>query len=250
MNKFLYSNKSLLLILFFASILTCQAQSETKTDLRKVNWVFYQKAFDIAIKEEKIPKEVKKESEIERPKDKAYEVIYKPPAEKTLEERHSSTVTRIASNEKERLLIRKAEALYPNEFSSAEAFAKLASTLKNPYWVYDSFDGVNIPKTVTTEAIQYYQKLSQDFRDNKKVTNINMLETNLTYTGSVKHYEHYTINNEQFNDIDVASLELGWYQSCGMLCSMGFVRNKVVIFNNIGEPVAVFVDKSLNYVIS
>lgn len=236
MNNQISSNKVLLVLLFFALIVPCFSQTEDYKYLKKVDWIFSDKDFEILINEEAI--EIPKQ--IEQPKDKAYEIKVVSP-DRT--EKHLSKISYQASTEKDKFLIRKAEALYPKDLEIVR-FQPVAND-ESPYWWSNSGDEFRIARIVSTRAIQYYQKLSQALREKTKfeISKYDFYEMNQTdfgYSATIKHYDIYKTDDEEFKNVDVADLKLEWQQKCFSGCHINFSRRKIVVFNISAKPIAMF----------
>ena len=218
-----------LAVFLLFSVVLCYAQPESTNNFRKVSWVFSEKDFNTKIREERI------------------------------KGNHASEIIRQASSEREKLLIRKAEALYPhesdlevkklynseydpNEFDKdAYVSGHKPAIEEKPFWSANSFDGVKIARVISTRALNYYQELSSAFRNKKNITSIKMSKTSLNYLATIQNYDKYEIAGEKFENINLVILKLGWSQYCGNLCAMGFDQRKLVVFNKSDEPIAMFI---------
>lgn len=102
---------------------------------------------------------------------------------------------------------------------------------------------------VTAGAVVYYQKLSEQLNQNKdkiKENGFTFRYTALKYLSSIKKLEKYERSGKIFNNIYVADMTLTWSQSCGFLCGHGFTRNKIVILNENGDVLEMFLDDPQN----
>ena len=199
--------------ILFLLVSSCLAQTGDQKNLKKVAWIFSEKDFNLKIDEEKIAKG-----------------------------NHKSEISRQASTEPNKLLIKKAEALYPENSDSSKNGNYKPIDEENPYWSASTFDGIKIASVISTRAIQYYKEISQEFRDGKKVTEINMSATDFSYNAEVQHYDKYEIADEKFSDVSVVKLKIEWSQYCGSLCAMGYNIGKTVVFSKDGEPIAVYIE--------
>lgn len=211
---------SIIFSLVLFSALFCHSQS-LNYNLKKVDWTFSESDFKLDLKEEKIDQG-------------SYKI----------------NIVRKSPNETERLLIRKAEALYPKEnlvekpksTTAAEKKVFSPTVEEAPFWSLKSFDGVKIAAIVSTRSINYYLELSSAYRNNQKPTAIEMSKTAFSYSAVVVHYDKYDFRRENFENVNVVFLKMKWSQYCGGLCAMGFTREKFVVFDKNNEPLAVFTD--------
>ncbi len=88
------------------------------------------------------------------------------------EENHEIEIVRQFNNEQESILLKKAEAIYPDKGQGDEEV-----------WWSSSFDGVRIPYAITTAAVKYYLELSQAFQrgDFSGSSNIKMSRSRMKY---------------------------------------------------------------------
>ena len=211
MQKLLASISFLLLF-----ISPCLAQPAEMQGLSKISWIFSENDFNSEIKDESIKKG-----------------------------KYTVEIVRQFSNENERALIRKAEALYPkeSELNPIEVNPSYnPSDEDKPYWSRVSFGGVKVTRIVSTRAILYYQGVSAALRNKQKVTEAKMASTDLSYTATVQHYDEYEAQGNKLKNVDIVILKLGWSQNCGSSCGMTIKRRKIVIFNSNSEPLALFID--------
>ena len=212
-----------LLILFLCSVFLCFAQNKAPR-FEKVDWIFSEQDFNLNIQEAQVTKGP-----------------------------HTFEISRKFSTDAERALIKKAEALYPKENAPKKLLPAINSgeykkgtfspeKEESPFWSTGSFDGVKIAGIIATRTIRYYQDLSAAFRDNKKPTSIEMSETSFTYSAHVEHFDKYEIAAEKFENANVVFMKISWSQFCGGLCAMGFEREKIVVFDNNGNPAAMFLN--------
>ena len=158
----------------------------------------------------------------------------------------------------EEKLLAKAEALYKNpEPIQADLlkqwgyFAQKSVVLPDgePKWWAGTSSTILSTELVSTEAVLYYYKISQEFRNNAgklKENSFRFLSSSLKYDASIKKWEVYERPNRSFRNVYVANMTLTWAQICGDLCGSGFTRNKVVVMSLNGEILEIFLDDPVN----
>ena len=100
-----------------------------------------------------------------------------------------------------------------------------------------------------TSAVIYYQKLSEQLKQNNNKIKENSFafhSTELKYLSSIKKLEKYERGGKVFKNIYVADMTLTWSQICGGLCGFGFTRNKVVVLDEKGNVLEMFLDSPEN----
>ena len=165
------------------------------------------------------------------------------------ERSYTKSIERISSNEFENELIDAAEKYYPPR----DSVVKVTYGMEIPYskyWYYDVFDGVNIPYAITEDAINYYSNLIDELNENKKDNFF--LAADLNYKAEVSFYESYTspslnsrgetVESEEFNSVYVVKMILKWEDYCGSLCALWINKERVVVFNETGDLLKVFLD--------
>jgi len=68
----------------------------------------------------------------------------------------------------------------------------------------------------------------------------------LQYGAAIKHFDKFAHNQATFENVYVADLNLKWSFNCGMLCGMGFTRNKLVVLDIEGNVLAMYLDSPVN----
>jgi len=202
----------------------CLAQLSPTQGLSKIPWVFSESDFNIELKEESVKKG-----------------------------KYTVEIDRSSSNEKENVLIRKAEALYPkeSEMNPIEINPDYNPPgEQKPYWSNAAFGGVKVSRVISTRAILYYQEISAALRNKQNVTQAKMNSSDLRYTATIQHYDEYEVAGQKLRNVDVVVLRLGWSQNCGSQCGMSVNRRKVVIFDAKAEPVALFIDPFGGFTVS
>lgn len=166
------------------------------------------------------------------------------------ERSYTKSVERIFTNDFEENLIYKAEKHYPPRDSVLKVAKSFMEIPESKYWYYNSFDGINIPYTITEDAVNYYSGLIDEFNKNKK---INMfLTADFQYVAEVTFEKNFTspafnsigenIEFQEFSSVYVVALQLKWEDYCGNLCAMWINKKRIVVFNETGELLAVFLD--------
>lgn len=118
-----------------------------------------------------------------------------------------------------------------------------------PKWWVGSSDRVLSTALVTTQAVLYYQNVSQTFRKNSGKLRENsypFLSSELEYEASIKKMDAYERSGKSFKNVFVANMTLTWGQVCGTLCGTGFTRNKIVVMSANGDILEMFLDDPVN----
>jgi hypothetical protein len=151
-------------------------------------------------------------------------------------------------------MLKKAEAVYSRPSTSVEEIFRSLEYWANEYpkemapvWGMRGNDNIQQASIVTARAVRYYYDLTLTERKNPHLTTGFTAEgTSLKYGASIKLVDKYTHKRETFEDVYVADLTLQWSFNCGMLCGMGFTRNKVVLLDRSGNVIAMFLDAPVN----
>ena len=191
-------------------------------------------------------------------------MIYKPDLEKKIlnvsdkDDSHKIEITRRFDSPEVDEFLKKAEAVYPsaekishNLFENWRYFSQPEASLPygEPKWWTGYFDTILSTEIVTTGAVLYYQNLSEQLQKNNdkiKENSFTFHSTELKYLASIKKLKKYERNGQTFNDIYLADMTLIWSQACGGLCGHGFTRNKVVILDENGNILEMFLDAPVN----
>jgi hypothetical protein len=197
-------------------------------------------------------------------------LIYKPdmtiqlPPTSEKEGPYKIEISRSFANSNQEAMLRKAEAVYS---SPSDMVAHVFRSLDDwepdgqgnertremaPLWGMRGNDEIQSTQIVTARAVRYYYDLTLAVRQNPHLpSGFEALNTDLKYTASIKHVDHYSHkhdhNEDNFDNVYVADLTLKWGFGCGGLCGMGFTRNKVVVLNDKGEVIAMYLDAPENY---
>jgi len=154
-------------------------------------------------------------------------------------------------------LIGEAEAVWPErqeilDLIGDETKQQHAGVTDEPLWWFRTFDGVRIPYAITGAALPYYLGVIESFMagDFSQAGGITMKKAKLEYAAVVEHHETFTHEGRTFQDVDVVSLSLHWFQFCGGECAMGFGKERVVVFGPDGGVLAVFGDGETPYIVS
>ena len=169
------------------------------------------------------------------------------------ERSYQKSIERIADNDFEASLIEKAEAIYP---SRAGVIAAVPEGLdleipEEGYWFYAHFDGILIPYAVTNEAVAYYTGLfdgieagtfSQYIRKIKYTYSADVsFESEFVFDGG-EHSDGSPEVTESFTNVYVVTMTLNWWHRCGDLCGMTLDAGRVVVFDESGNLLRVFLD--------
>jgi hypothetical protein len=159
-------------------------------------------------------------------------------------------ISRSVSSPTEEDLLKTAEAVYSSPSKMIEDVFRFPDNWANeppqemaPIWGMRGNDNIQSANVVTARAVRYYYDLTLAVRQNPHLpSGFSAANTDLKYTASIKHFDHYSHNKDSFENVYVADLTLEWGFVCGGLCGMGFTRNKLVVLNRNGEVVAMYLD--------
>jgi hypothetical protein len=163
-------------------------------------------------------------------------------------------IARSFTNALEAGMLAKAEAVYGNQdrfigllLRDPLSWAEELPEQVSPLWGVRGNDNVQLVEVVTASAVRYFYDLSISSREHRAFRTVfPMVTTGLKYNASIKHYEKYEHGEKKFEDVYVADLNLEWSSICGGLCGIGFTRNKLVVLDQKGEVVALFLDANVN----
>lgn len=163
-------------------------------------------------------------------------------------------LSRSFSDAREEEMLRRAEAVYPGPGKMIESICKVLGFWAQeppqemaPMWGMRGNDNIQSANVVTARAVRYYYDLSLAARRNPHLpSGFNAVHTGLKYTAVIKHFDQYSRHKDAFQNVYVADLTLEWSFICGMLCGMGFTRNKLVVLNSNGDVIAMYLDAPAN----
>jgi hypothetical protein len=170
------------------------------------------------------------------------------------EEPYKIEIVRSFRDSKEEALLRKTEAVYSSPskmvedvFRSLNYWASDPPKEMAPIWGMRGNDEIQSAHIVTARAVRYYYDLTMAVLQNPHLpSGFNAVHTNLKYTASIKHFDHYSHKKDTFDNVYVADLTLEWGFVCGGLCGVGFTRNKLVVLNGDGDVIALYLDAPEN----
>ncbi len=177
--------------------------------------------------------------------------------EEEIERIYNKTIERNYSNEFERALIDSAEAAYPPRDSVAAAVPSWSemNIPETGYWYYFSFDGILIPFAITKDAIGYYSSLIDSLE--AEVTHQFIKEAYFEYESTISFKEEYhfdwpapgeangperPVEPEDFENVYVVELSLKWNHIQIDPYGMTLLHGRVVIFDQNGNLIRVFLD--------
>nr|WP_319511234.1 hypothetical protein [uncultured Draconibacterium sp.] len=175
------------------------------------------------------------------------------------ERSYTKLIERNTDNSFEADLITKAESYYPprEDLVAATEWSGL-EVPETAYWYYNSFDGVLIPYCITTDAIDYYTTLIDEFNANKD--DVFFLTAEFTYSASVEFHDAYsspdensngeTVEPQSFDSVYVVTLNLYWMDYCGPLCAMWIEKQRIAVFDESGDLLEVFMDGTISVPVS
>lgn len=113
-------------------------------------------------------------------------------------------------------------------------------TTDAPLWWYDGVGVHRVPYAVTAGALEYYLKLTDRMRAHNFWGTFAhpLFWTDLNYKASLTHYDEYYANGEQYRDIYVAEITLGWGYDEGTFVPISR-SHRIVILTIDGEVLMV-----------
>ncbi len=173
---------------------------------------------------------------------------------------YKKSIERIYKNDFEEQLIRKAESLYPDRDSVLAVVDSIYHQYipDSNYWHYSSFDGVLIPYTITSEAINYYTALIDTM---KIIPSEIFITAEFYYRSEIKYHELYEFQGvdqfteeplgpETYTKIYVVKMELKWEHYCGPMCGLWINRKREIIFDKDGNLIKIYYDGQIPVVVS
>ncbi len=177
-----------------------------------------------------------------------------PEAEKS----YTKSIERISSGSFEAGLIETAETVYPPRQDVIQAAGTWTEVPVSGYWYYNSFDGVYIPYAITSDAINYYSGLIEQF--NQEPEGNFFLTADFRHQATVSFKENYqspALNSlgeplipQEYENVYVVEMKLEWEQYCGSLCAMWIDKERIVIFNKSGGLLDIFLDGPVSVPVS
>jgi hypothetical protein len=164
-------------------------------------------------------------------------------------------IVRRFKDEREEGMLRRAEAVYPGVDSMVAKvaggpafFAQFAPLGNEPLWWDSAHSSIRETYAVTSRAVRYYYDLSQELRTDPQrvIPGWGKWQTSLKYLATINYHNQYERGEKKFRDVYVADLNLEWSQVCGGLCGAGYKRNKVVVLDQSGNVLAMFLDAPEN----
>lgn len=170
------------------------------------------------------------------------------------ERNYIKLIERNSNNSFEAELITTAESYYPprENVVAATQWSGIDAP-ETDYWYYNHFDGVLIPYCITTEAIEYYTNLIDQYNANKK--DVFFITAEFTYSANVNFHDTYTspdknsmgetLDPQNFESVYVVTLNLYWMDYCGPLCAMWIEKQRIAVFNESGELLEIYMDGTI-----
>lgn len=173
------------------------------------------------------------------------------PGEKEEKREYKKLIERDFGNSVEEGLLTKAENYYPPREDIINAIS--TQTIEIPdsnYWYYDDFDGIRVPYCITIDAVNFYTHIIDSLNENKTANFL--ITAEFKYKAEVSFQKIYysparnnqgeTVTPERFESVYVVHMYISWKDYCGALCGTTISRERIVIFNEEGELVKVFLD--------
>ncbi|MFN0128340.1 MAG: hypothetical protein ACKV19_16830 [Verrucomicrobiales bacterium] len=158
-------------------------------------------------------------------------------------EKHKVVITRQATDDADRRLIKAAENAQPlrRDVQQAAGETKLPTT--GPLWWYKEELGVRIPFAATSDAVSYFRDLVTRY-GKESFTRYTEPSSHLEYAAKVVAHDSFTHDKESFVNVRVVTLKLDFSQN---FCATGteglsFQKERLVIFNAAGRIIRIFGD--------
>ena len=171
--------------------------------------------------------------------------------EPEVERSYSKSIVREAASVFEATLIARAEVVYPPRDSVVAAAWDPVQVPEVGYWFYGAFDGVLLPYAITGDAVTYYSELIDALEAGERLQFLTA--ASLDYRATASFREEYTFEgvdpetleplpSESFERVYVVEMSLKWHQYCGFDCAMWIDHDRVVVFDEAGDVLRVFLD--------
>lgn len=172
-----------------------------------------------------------------------------PEPEQEIVRSYTKSVVREAENELEESLIARAEAIYPARDSVLAATFHPERIPDSGFWYFAGFDRVLLPYAITVDAVAYYSNLIDALSKGEAADNVQKLvRADLEYRAVVAFSEAYDLLGRDakvqasFERVNVVELSLKWSEVLGIDHAMTFWQHRVIVFDEAGALVGVFMD--------
>lgn len=175
---------------------------------------------------------------------KAESPTFQPPDQSSIQGEHHISIKRTFASDDLGKFIAAAESLMPER---AEVLGKLTPRGKEAMerlqpkdlWWYESVDETLIPYALTGGCLTHLTERSKAFvksvAEGKRM--LGSGSSRLIYTATAVHQEQFELEGQKFRNVTVVTLSLKWSQR-----AMWFSKERVVVFDDKGNPVKVFHD--------
>lgn len=158
-------------------------------------------------------------------------------------EKHKVVITRQASDNAERRLIKAAENAQPPRRDVQQGAGENELPTTGPLWWYKEELGMRIPFAVTGDAVNYFRDLVTRY-GKESFSRYTEPSSRLEYTAGVVAHDSFTHDKETFANVRVVSLRLDFRQN---FCATGteglsFQKERLVIFDDAGKIIRIFGD--------
>ncbi len=167
------------------------------------------------------------------------------------EREYKKLIVRDFGNSVEEALLTKAENYYPPREDIINAISTQTIAIPDSnYWYYDDFDGIRVPYCITIDAVNFYTHVIDSLNKDKPANFLITAEFNYKaevsfqkiYYSPPKNNKGETVTPERFESVYVVHMYILWKDYCGALCGTNISRERIVIFNEEGELLKVFLD--------
>ncbi len=167
-----------------------------------------------------------------------------------LHPKHTVKVERIFNDEFERKLISVAENAKPTKAEMNRILAKNGNRLSSEdvlskWWNELYGERLKFPLYLNAEAIRHHRQMSRQL---KKVfvdaNGVKMIGSKLEYSAKVSQHESIAIEDHRFTDVYIVQMDLSWMEYCGPVCSFQFSIDRKIVFDRLGNILAIYDDNA------
>jgi hypothetical protein len=109
-------------------------------------------------------------------------------------------------------------------------------------WYYDEFDGIKIADCVNKDAIDYYSKLIDSIKSNRKYTGISLKKAWFVYHAIIKQIKNNSIYKTPSKKLIEVDLHISFEVYFGSQCAFWYSHDRRMIFNENSEIIKVLGD--------
>lgn len=165
---------------------------------------------------------------------------------------HRVDVVRTYDSAWEGALLRRAEAIYPAKRKTYCDERPGGSAEQAPDWACGAIGPLRQAGVASAGALQYYLDWASAASDPSQPVHesVRFDKSSLVYLSAIGYRDSFKIGKETFRRVYVAEVNLGWSMTRAGTKPVGFMLNKIVVFNGDGSVAAMFDDHPINQVVS